>query len=254
MAANRQPKVHARTKSQVTNITPVLIVKNEEAVLHDSLDSLRLFAEVVVYLNNSIDSSEAIARSFTNTKVIVGTFLGFGKTRNVAASYASNDWILVVDADERCSDELVASIANFDTKQAEATLGMVQRTNYFMGTRVEVELIPRLYHRNYHQYAKLVHEELQPLLECTTTSIDLSGNLIQQMPDFSKMCAKARQYAKLAVVTGKPRRSIAISFVLAGYKFILWYLLRGGLFKGKAGLLYACYEYYECYIKYRYPR
>ncbi|MFW2427733.1 glycosyltransferase [Aliarcobacter butzleri] len=41
-----------------------------------------------------------IVKKFSNVNLIKGEFKGFGWTKNQAASFAKNDWILVVDSDE----------------------------------------------------------------------------------------------------------------------------------------------------------
>lgn len=242
---------------KISDISAVLIVKNEEEVLKDCLISLERFAEVVIYLNDSTDKSEEIARSFTNTKIVSGPFLeGFGATRNAAAAHARNDWIFGIDADERCSEQLLDSIASFDTQQNPPQVGRVVRANYFMGKQFESVVFARLYQRKHYHYEQLVHEDLVPSQRGggIVQQVLLSGQLQHLLPDFTRLCEKARLYAKLAANSGKPRRSVVVSFILAGYKFILWYLLRGCVLRGKAGLLYACQAYYYAYTKYRIPR
>ena len=42
----------------------------------------------------------SVAEDIRNSLLIKGEFNGFGWTKNQAASFAKNDWILVVDSDE----------------------------------------------------------------------------------------------------------------------------------------------------------
>ncbi len=98
----------------LAQICPVLIVRDGAATLAATLRSLRNFPEVVVYENGSVDDTLAICERFANVRVIRGEFMGFGPTRNRAASFARASWILSIDADERLGDELVTALDALD--------------------------------------------------------------------------------------------------------------------------------------------
>ena len=91
-----------------------MIVKNEEKVLFRCLESLNRFAEIVIYFNDTTDTSPQIAQQFSNVKSCYGEFIDFGTTRNKASQLVSNDWCFVIDADEQCSAELVSKISTID--------------------------------------------------------------------------------------------------------------------------------------------
>lgn len=240
----------------ITKISAVLIVRNEETVLEDCLQSLHRFREVVIYLNESTDRSEEIAKSFPNTKVVIGPFLdGFGETRNVAASHASNDWIFHIDADERCSEQLIDSFANFNPNPATPPLFQVHMSFIFMNKVLARDPRKRLYQRKLYDYQGKVHEQLLPIHgEAINEHPFLAGTLNHQQPDFDKMCIKARRYARLYADSGRPRRNIVLAAIITLYKFINVFLIKGRILKGKAGLLYCYLICYEIYLRYRLPR
>ena len=87
------------SKKRLT-ISVVLIVKDEEAVLADSLDSVLWADEIVVYDTGSTDTTREIARRYTD-KVIDGYWDDdFAAARNRALEHATGDWVLSIDADE----------------------------------------------------------------------------------------------------------------------------------------------------------
>ena len=79
------------------NISIVVLAKNNEQTIKKTLESLNKFDDVVVYDNGSSDNTKNIAKSFSNVNLIEGEFKGFGWTKNQAASFAKNDWILIID-------------------------------------------------------------------------------------------------------------------------------------------------------------
>ena len=86
----------------MNRISAFLIVRDEEAFLHDCLSSIRdEVDEIVIVDTGSVDKTRDIAARFS-TKVIEMTWTGdFAKARNSALDHATGDWILYIDADER---------------------------------------------------------------------------------------------------------------------------------------------------------
>ncbi len=83
-------------------LSACLIVKDEEAMLAECLDSLRdLTNEVVVYDTGSCDATVDIARQ-AGARVIEGHWEdSFAQARNAALAHACGEWVLSIDADER---------------------------------------------------------------------------------------------------------------------------------------------------------
>jgi glycosyltransferase involved in cell wall biosynthesis len=84
----------------IKNISIVIMAKDAQETIEETLESLKAFPEVILYLNNSSDQTETIAKSYPNVKVVQGEFLGFGKTKNMAASHATNAWVFSLDSEE----------------------------------------------------------------------------------------------------------------------------------------------------------
>ncbi len=87
------------SKKRLT-ISVVLIVKDEEDVLADCLESVRWADEIVVYDTGSTDTTRDIARRYTDLVVDGYWDDDFAAARNRALEHAGGDWVLSVDADE----------------------------------------------------------------------------------------------------------------------------------------------------------
>jgi len=87
-------------------ISLCMIVKNEEKVLDRCLSSVANFIdEIIVVDTGSTDSTKEIASRYTNNVYDFEWINDFSAARNFAASKASGEWILVLDADEYVDEE-----------------------------------------------------------------------------------------------------------------------------------------------------
>jgi len=94
-----------------TPVSIVIIAKNEEVHLEESLKSVYGWAdEIVVVDDESTDKTRDIARKYTNN-VFSRKMDVEGRHRNWAYSQAKNLWVLSLDADEKVTEELKAEIS-----------------------------------------------------------------------------------------------------------------------------------------------
>ncbi len=83
-------------------ISACMIVKNEERLLPECLESIRDWVdEIIVVDTGSTDKTQAIAEEF-GAKVFEQAWAGdFSRHRNYSIEQATGDWIFIIDADER---------------------------------------------------------------------------------------------------------------------------------------------------------
>src|SRR6187455_2132478 len=111
-------------------LSVVIITLNEERNILRCLDSVKSIADEVVVVDSfSTDRTPDLCKEAGAT-FIQRRWEGYSATKNFAASQASNDWILSIDADESLSDALRASIEKIKSS-TEPVFGQVRRlTNY----------------------------------------------------------------------------------------------------------------------------
>lgn len=87
-------------------ISLCMIVKNEEKVLDRCLSSVvNLIDEIIVVDTGSTDNTKEIASKYTHNIYDFEWINDFSAARNYAASKATGEWILVLDADEYIDEE-----------------------------------------------------------------------------------------------------------------------------------------------------
>jgi len=80
-------------------ISVALIVKNEEPILAECLESVKDADEIIVVDTGSTDNTVEIAKQFTDNIYHFKWCDDFAKARNYAKEQCTGDWILSIDAD-----------------------------------------------------------------------------------------------------------------------------------------------------------
>ncbi len=235
-------------------ISAVVLVKNNENTLSATLQSLRAFDDVVVYDNGSTDQSMEIARSYPNVNLVEGEFKGFGWTKNHAASFAKNDWVIIVDSDEVVDETLLQTL---QTKSLDDhTVYLLNFKAFYKNIQVKHcgwndQKIKRLFHKKVTQYNDNdVHEDI--ITEGLAVEV-LEGNMEHySYHSMSEFIIKADRYSTLFAKNnvGKRASSPLKAFFNGGYSFIRTYILKRGFLDGYVGLLIAYSHMVTNFYKY----
>ncbi|GAB6555781.1 tetratricopeptide repeat-containing glycosyltransferase family 2 protein [Bacillus mobilis] len=130
-------------------ITACLIVKNEEHMLRKCLESLEnVVGEVVVVDTGSTDLTKEIAMEFTNKVFDFEWKNDFAEARNFAASKASGEWIIAVDADEIIDpDNLKSALEEIKSQSGKYNMYAVEILNFVdsFGENITTNKMGRVY-------------------------------------------------------------------------------------------------------------
>mgnify|MGYP003333512325 CR=1 FL=1 len=91
-------------------LSAIVITRNEAAHIRECLESIRFADEIVVLDSGSTDGTTDIAREITDKVFVSHDWPGFGAQKNRALGYATGEWVLSIDADERVPEALRAQI------------------------------------------------------------------------------------------------------------------------------------------------
>src|SRR5206468_7980858 len=92
----------------------VIICKNEASGIGRVLQSIKdISDDIVIYDNGSTDNTIEVLKTFP-VKIYQGEWLGFGKTKQKAVSFARYKWILSLDADEALDSNLQQELKNLN--------------------------------------------------------------------------------------------------------------------------------------------
>ena len=93
-------------------LSAYVITLNEEIRLEKTLQALSKVAdEIIVVDSGSIDKTEEIAKKY-NCKFIFHKWVSYSDQKYFAQEQCKNDYVLMIDADEVLSDELIIEITS----------------------------------------------------------------------------------------------------------------------------------------------
>lgn len=115
-------------------------------------------------VKSKTDNTKAIVSEFTN-KIYDFTWCNdFSKARNFSISKSSNDWILVLDADEFVLDFNKDMIDEFINNSSNKNkVGRIQRINIMEdldGNKKYIERVNRLFNKKYFHHEGIIHEQI----------------------------------------------------------------------------------------------
>jgi glycosyltransferase involved in cell wall biosynthesis len=237
-------------------LSVILITRNEAAHVLGCLKSVAFADEWIVVDSNSSDATCELARKFGATVTSTPDWPGFGAQKNRALSLARGRWVLSIDADERVTPELAASIrAVIDADGTQAGHEMSRLSNFCGQWMRHGDWYPdrvlRLFRREAGRFSNdLVHERL--IVEGAVGR--LKGELLHDsMPTLDGALDKLNRYSsgRAADKVGAGQSGgLTTALTHALWAFARCYFLKRGLLDGRLGLVLAVYVAEGTYYRY----
>jgi len=232
----------------------VLIAQDAALQLEECLASAAFADEIVLVDSGSTDATRDIAQRH-GARVVAKQWLGFGRQKQFAVEQARHDWVLCLDADERISTQLRASIEHALAAPAAPVYRMA-RCNRFLGRWLRhgegyPDWSPRLFDRRSARWSDdPVHEKVL----YAVTPGTLQGDLLHESAeDLVRYLDKQNRYTTLAAEQLYERGRSAGAFDLLAspvVRFFKFYVLRLGFLDGLAGLVHIGIGCMSSYLKY----
>lgn len=236
-------------------ISVVIPCKNEISNLSECVASIQSIAdEIIVADSGSTDGTRQLATEL-GCRVIERDYVHSGDFKNWAIPHADNEWVLLLDADERATGPLRQEIENILADPKEDGY-WIYRINHFMGHRIRYsgwqnDRVIRLFRRDLSRYeGDTDHAEI-------AVSSGRVGQLKSRMLHYTywsydQFLAKMHRYtthqAKVWFEQGR-RPSAARMLATVPFRFLQTYVFRGGFLDGMAGLQVCALTAYYSFLK-----
>jgi glycosyltransferase involved in cell wall biosynthesis len=235
----------------------VVITKNEETNIQDCLKSVQWADELIIVDAESRDRTVELART-SGAKVWVRPWPGFGLQKNFGVERASCDWVLILDADERVTEELRGEVLTCleQWSPGAPVAYRIPRRNFFYGAWVRgggvyPDFQVRLFRRGIAQYNDVaVHENLIVDGEIGTLVEHLDHYTERRIQDHFK---KFGLYTTLAAQE-KAKRVRTVRWIDLVFRplvvLVKTYVLKQGFRDGVRGLIVCVFASMYTFVKY----
>jgi glycosyltransferase involved in cell wall biosynthesis len=239
----------------VPKLSVTVITRNEAANVGGALQSVAWADELVVVDAMSTDETVPIARQYTD-RVVTRAWPGYGAQKNYAASIASHDWILSLDADERVTPELAHEIQATLEATPPHVAYRVPRVTWHLGRWIRsTDWYPdyqlRLYDRRAGQWdGRSVHESLSVRGSTGRLGGDLQHFAYRDVSDHLETIDRYTTYAAQELHERGERADILRLVGHPALAFLRNYFLRGGVRDGVPGFLVSALNAYYVFLKF----
>jgi glycosyltransferase involved in cell wall biosynthesis len=240
-------------------VSACIITLNEEDHIREACESVSWADEIVVVDSGSTDRTREIAAE-CGARVIENAWPGFAAQKQFAADQARYEWILSLDADERVSDELRASIkSHFAKAVGEPADGyLIPRRAFYMGRWIRgggwyPDHQLRLYRKSKGRWqGSHIHEvvKMDPDARVETLNGDLLHYTVRNAAEHHRMIGE--RYAPLGArsMLEHGRRTSPLKIAAVGpATFFRNFVLKGGFRDGLAGLSIATFAAHHAFLK-----
>jgi glycosyltransferase involved in cell wall biosynthesis len=239
----------------VSKLTVTVITRNESANIAAALESVQWADEIVVIDAESADDTVDIARRYT-PHVIVRPWPGYVEQKNFAATQASHDWILSLDADERVSPELRDEVRATLAANPAAAGFRIPRVTFHFGRWIRsTDWYPdfqlRLYDRRRAAWrGRHVHESVRADGPVGTLRGELQHHAYRDIAHHLQTMDRYTTLAARQMFEDGRRASWVDILITPRLTFFRNYILRGGYRDGMAGLVISAMNSYYVGLKF----
>lgn len=241
-------------------VTVTVITRNEENNIDECLGSVHGWAdEIIVVDDESSDKTVERSRRYTD-RVLRRKMDNEGIHRNWAHAQARNEWVMILDADERATEELKSEIAGALPSTAHSCFSIpiktyigttwIQHSGWYPASKI------RLFRKSDFKYEEVgVHP--RAFLTPGKTEGHLTKDIIHKgYPDIEHFLASVNRQTTLEaqkwITTGR-RMSLGQALWRMVDRFPRRYIRKKGYKDGMYGFLIACFDsFYQLmsYLKY----
>lgn len=239
-------------------LSVVIITLNAAEHIRNCLESVKWVEEIVVLDSGSTDGTVEICREYT-PHVHQTDWPGFGRQKNRAIDHATQNWVLVLDADEYLTPELQTEIRFVIEQPAAVAAYQIRRLSTFMGKLIRhgdwgKDWVTRLFQKGTARFTDaLVHENLVVDGEVGSLRGILQHDTVTSLESALR---KLNEYSTLGAEQMRARgkhASFPQAYVHGFWSFCRSYLINLGFLDGREGYLIALliaqssfYKYMKC--------
>lgn len=241
--------------SERTPISAIVTTFNEEANIAGCIESLLWCDEILVVDSFSTDRTPEIVTAFEGVDFRQRTYFGSASQKNWAMDQVRNEWILIFDADERCTPALREEIDALLASGPEHNGYTINRRAYFLGKRIRFsgwqrDRVVRLVRKGTARYPnRRVHADMDILGPAPVLETAMEHYMVESLEEYIRRIMKYSLWGAAQAWKDGRTSGAAEVFGRSAWRFFRTYMVQLGILDGMHGLVFCLLQAYGTYMK-----
>jgi glycosyltransferase involved in cell wall biosynthesis len=244
-----------KTRSSRPAISAIVTTFNEEQHIAGCIESLLWCDEILVVDSFSTDKTPEIARGYDKVRFSQRTYFGSASQKNWAMDQVENDWILIFDADERCTPDLQREIQELIAGNPSHDAYTIHRRVYFMDRVIRFsgwqnDRVVRLVRTGTARYPnRRVHADMITRGPAPVLRSSMEHYMADSLDEYVKRIEKYSFWGASQNWKEKKKAGYSQVFGRSVWRFLRTYIFQLGILDGMHGLVFCMLQAYGTYLK-----
>jgi glycosyltransferase involved in cell wall biosynthesis len=236
-------------------VSVIITTFNEEVNIAECIESVLWADEILVVDSFSTDLTVETARRYP-VKLLQREYFGSAAQKNWSLDRVENDWVMVLDADERVTAPLAREILGLMAGTPRALGYAIRRRNIVFDQEIKhsgwsTDKVIRLFHRAHGRYPnRRVHADLDIPGPVPTLRHALLHYTYRSLKQYIEKLMNYAEWGAAQAFREGRRAGFFELGVRPLYRFIRTYFLQLGVFDGLRGLVVCGLQAYGTFLKY----
>jgi len=236
-------------------VSAIVTTYNEESNIRDCIESLLWCDEILVVDSFSTDRTPEIVSGFDRVRFLQRTYYGSASQKNWAISEVQHDWILIFDADERCTPALQREIETLLARGPRLDAYTIKRRVYFLGKQIRFsgwqrDRVVRLVRKGTARYPnRRVHADMITDGPAAVLKNPMEHYMTETLDEYIPRILKYSIWGAAQAWKEGRKSGFLEVFARTLWRFFRTYVLQGGFLDGIHGVVFCMLQAVGTYQK-----
>jgi glycosyltransferase involved in cell wall biosynthesis len=236
-------------------ISAIITTFNEEENIAACIESLLWCDEILIVDSFSTDRTPEIAQGYDRVRFYQRTYFGSASQKNWAMDQVENDWILIFDADERCTPALQQEIQALLAAAPKHDAYTIRRRVWFLGKVIRFsgwqhDQVVRLVRRGSARYPnRRVHADMITRGSAPLLSSYMEHYMTDSFDDYVRRIEKYSFWGAAQNWREGKKSGFLEVFGRSVWRFLRTYIFQLGILDGMHGVVFCMLQAYGTYLK-----
>jgi glycosyltransferase involved in cell wall biosynthesis len=236
-------------------ISAIVTTYNEENNIAKCIESLLWCDEILVVDSFSTDRTPEIVRSFPRVRFFQRTYFGSASQKNWAMDQVSHEWILIFDADERCTPALQREIESLLASDPAHEGYTIKRRVHFLNKVIRFsgwqhDRVVRLVLHSAARYPnRRVHADMLTRGPAPVLRNPMEHYMAETLDEYVRRIQKYSFWGASQHWREGKRSGFVQVLGRSVWRFVRTYVFQLGILDGMHGLVFCMLQSYGTYLK-----